>query len=187
MTDQRVELDTCPRGDCDDPILEAFRTDRPFQLQPRNVAHLTDDGDIEFTHDKWCVIPRLDAEAEKLWVYVIIHGELEGFKRASELDEGDEAGPRPVDEAEGDVTDVPEGDDDAADVDVLDPADLPAFERDIYDVVDREGPVSLAAIQGATALRRDKSLEEVGAAVEWLAEQGYIHEETADEYVTTDA
>lgn len=153
MTDQKVELDTCPRSDCDEPIIESFRTDNPFQLRPDNVVH-----------DKWCVIPRLDAENGKFWVYLIIHGDPEGFKTAKERrdDDADDGG----DESQASA-DPNENAPDAS--------DLPNFERRIKLYVEKEGSVKRAGILGRMA-DTGKSPDEIVAATEWLADEGYIEE-----------
>lgn len=190
MVDEKVPLEGCPREGCDDPVLEAFRTDTPFQLRRQNMVV-----------DKWCIVPRVDPASGDFFVYCIRHGEIEGFKTGNEvrdesdpepeelpgtmdamgeLDEGDaseaSADPNEDNPDASDGGNASDGEDTSDTSDTIDVSDLPEFERSIYEYVDGKAPVTLAGIQGGTAIRRDKSLEEVEAAVDWLAENGYIAE-----------
>lgn len=187
MTDEKVPLESCPREDCDEPIIEAFRTDRAFQLQRQNMIV-----------DKWCVIPRNDPGTGEAWVYVIRHGEVVGFKTGSEVrkeevtaadddEEEDTTG-----ELEGDTTtdelkestadeddDVEtveaeaesEDDDDSPDTD-----ELSEFQKRIVRYVDkRDGSKKLAEVQGKFS-HAERTPNEVKAAVSDLVARGYLTE-----------
>lgn len=182
MVDEKVPLKGCPRADCDEPIIEAIRTDEPFQIRRQNMVA-----------DKWCLIPRLDPASGDFFVYAIRHGEIEDFKTGNEVREEERAASGEdsdsedgldtddtIQEEAGNVEDAPEASADPNEnapdeYDAPDERDLPAFERAIVRCVKGDGSATQAAIQGAM-LKRDKSPSEVKVAVEWLVENDYLIE-----------